>query len=117
MKGRLNGSSDNVKTLNHYLNTVEYKIQQAHYHLIQNDLPITSLAIKNKYLGISEERKGLLEVFHYHNSQLEELIGVEYSKSTVTKYKTTCMHLTSFITSYFRTHETCPKTTTSENIP
>ena len=105
VKGRLNGSSDNVKTLNHYLNTVEYKIQQAHYHLIQNDLPITSLAIKNKYLGISEERKGLLEVFHYHNSQLEELIGVEYSKSTVTKYKTTCMHLTSFITSYFRTHE------------
>ena len=65
--------------------------------MIQHDKPITAIAIKNKYLGLSDERKGLLEVFDYHNSKMEQLIGIEYAKSTVTKYKTSLKHLTKFI--------------------
>jgi len=105
LKGRLGGSSDKVKTLNHYLNTVEFKIQQAHSYLIQHDKPITARAIKNKYLGLSDERKGLLEVFDYHNSKMEQLIGIEYAKSTVTKYKTSLKHLTKFIKRKYHTDD------------
>ena len=105
LKGRLSGTSDKVKSLNHYLNTVEYKIQQAHYHLMQNDTPISARAIKNKYLGISDERKGLLEVFDYHNSKMEQLIGIEFAKSTVTKYKTSLKHLTKFIKRKYHTDD------------
>jgi site-specific recombinase XerD len=105
LKGRLSGTSDKVKSFNHYLNTVEYKIEQAYYHLIQNDTPISARAIKNKYLGIADERKGLLEVFDYHNSKMEQLIGIEFAKSTVTKYKTSLKHLTKFIKLKYHTDD------------
>ena len=103
LKGRLNGSTDKVKTLNHYLNTIEYKIQQAHYHLLQDNAPITARAIKNKYLGITDERKGLVEVFDYHNAKMQQLEGIDYAKSTITKYKTSLKHLKKFIKCKYHT--------------
>lgn len=105
LKGRLNGSADKVKTLNHYLNAVEYKIQQAHYHLLQDNAPITARAIKNKYLGITDEHKGLVEVFDYHNAKMEQLEGIDYAKSTITKYKTSLKHLRKFIKCKYHTDD------------
>ncbi|MCS5622626.1 MAG: site-specific integrase [Candidatus Marinimicrobia bacterium] len=106
-KGRLNGTGDQVRMTNHFLSRVHQKIQEAYYYLIQNDLTVTARAIKNKYLGVSEVRKGLLELIHYHNSKLDELIGIEYKKSTVIKYNTTYKHLKSFIVKHFRTEDVC----------
>ncbi len=104
-KGRINGTGDNVKKTNHFLSSVDHKIQEAYYNLIQNDIPVTARAIKNKYLGVSEQNRGLLEFFHYHNAKLDDLIGIEFKKSTVTKYKTTYKHLKSFIVKHFRTED------------
>jgi len=104
-KGRLNGSKEDVKSLNRYLNAVEYKLEQAHYHLIQNGIPISAMAIKDMYLGVSIVKKGLLEVFKYHNIQLEQLIGVEYRKPTIIKYRTSYKHLKAFVNEYFKTDE------------
>jgi site-specific recombinase XerD len=105
LKGRLNGSTDKAKTLNQYLNTVEYKIQEAHYHLLQDNTAITARAIKNKYLGITDERKGLVEVFDYHNAKMEQLEGIDYAKSTITKYKTSLKHLRKFIKCKYQTDD------------
>lgn len=101
-KGRLNGTGDHVRMVNHFLSSVDQKIQETFYYLKQNDITVTAKAIKNKYLGVSDIRRGLLEVFHYHNSRIEKLIGIEYKKSTVTKYKTTHKHLKSFLAKHFK---------------
>ena len=106
-KGRLNGTGDQVRMINHFLSTVHQKIQEAYYHLIQNDISVTAKAIKNKYLGVSDIRRGLLEVFHYHNSRIDKLVGVEYKKSTITKYKTTYKHLKSFLSKHYRVDDLC----------
>nr|WP_320021529.1 hypothetical protein [uncultured Draconibacterium sp.] len=36
---------------------------------------ITAQSLKNKFLGISEDKRMLIEVFEYHNHQLKELKG------------------------------------------
>ena len=101
-KGRLNGTGDHVRMVNHFLSSVNQKIQETFYYLKQNDITVTAKAIKNKYLGVSDKRRGLLEVFHYHNSRIEKLIGIEYKKSTITKYKTTYKHLKSFLSKHYK---------------
>jgi len=50
-----------------------------------------------KSIQQEEEIKKILKIFAEHNDKLGELINIDYSKSTITKYNTTLKHLRSFI--------------------
>ena len=96
-KTRAKGTTEAVRTLNTYLDTVQSLIYEHHQHLISKGKFVSAIAIKNAYLGLSEEKKTLLDMFQLHIDSITALIGKGYVKSTVTKYKTTLKHLKAFI--------------------
>ena len=96
-KSRAKGTTEVVRTLNTYLDTVQSLIYEHHQNLICKGKFVSAIAIKNAYLGLSEEKKTLLDLFQYHIDSITALIGKGYVKSTVSKYKTTLKHLKAFI--------------------
>jgi len=100
-KGRVKGSNNDSHMLNKYIDIIRSKILDAHQTLIQEGKHISGKSIKNKYLGVDEFAKKLIEVYQYHNQRMEELIGVEYQYSTYSKFKTSLMHLSNFVQSKY----------------
>ena len=96
-KARSRGTNENSRALNTYLDTLQQKLYDSHQHLLNKGKVVSAKAITNHYLGISEEKKTILEVFKIHNDNITALIGKGYAKSTITKYNTTYSHLKSFI--------------------
>jgi site-specific recombinase XerD len=96
-KTREKGTNESARTLNTYLDTLKQKLYESHQYLLNKGKVISAKAITNHYLGITEEKKTILEVFKLHNNSISDLIGKDYAKSTVTKYITTYKHLKSFI--------------------
>ena len=96
-KGCVRGTTEDVKALNAYLDTLRSKIYEHHQQLLIRNKHITAQAIRNAYLGITERQHTLLEVFRDHNSKMEQLIGKQFAKGTYTKYQTSLMHTSEFI--------------------
>jgi len=96
-KGYVRGTTEDVKALNAYLDTLRSKVYEHHQQLLIRSKTITAQAIRNAYLGITERQHTLLEVFIDHNSKMQQLIGKQYAKGTYTKYQTSLMHTREFI--------------------
>ncbi|MDB5276626.1 MAG: integrase family protein [Ferruginibacter sp.] len=60
-------------------------------------LPVDANNFRIKWFGIKEKVFTLLEVFKKHNDQMFELIGIDCSKATHGKYKTTYDHTKAFL--------------------
>jgi site-specific recombinase XerD len=95
--GVVKGSNEESKSLNSFLSTVRLKLNEQYRALLEANLPITPVAIKNAYLGIREKEKTILDVFRYHNIQVHALIGKDYSKGTYERYCTALKHTEDFI--------------------
>lgn len=87
---------------NNYINTqislISQKINEAFLLLqVRNDM----FDVEDIYLQYKGENikthKTLLEVFELHNSRMEKLIGIEYAKSTHTKFIEARKHTSNFI--------------------
>lgn len=96
-KGCVRGTTEEVKSLNAYLDTVRSKVYEHHQQLLIRNKQITAQAIRNAYLGITERQHTLLEIFEDHNSKMKDLIGKQFAKGTYTKYQTSLMHTRDFI--------------------
>jgi hypothetical protein len=90
--GAVKGSGEESKTINYFLNTVRFKINEHHRLLIEQNKPVTIETLKNAYLGITEKSKSIKEVFEYHNNQIKSLIGKDFSKGTYTIFCTALKH-------------------------
>jgi len=86
-----------VKKLNQYLETLKATLHEYHSEMIKLGDDITAQSLKNKFLGISENKWMLLSVFEFHNQQLKELEGINYSSSTIKRYGTTLAHIKTFL--------------------
>jgi site-specific recombinase XerD len=100
-KAKAKGTNQESQLLNKYIDIIQSKVLDAHQTLIQEGKHISGKSIKNKYLGVDEYAKKLIEVYQYHNQRIEELIGIEYQYSTYSKFKTSLMHLSNFIQSKY----------------
>ena len=104
-KCRAKGTNQESRMLNNHLDLINSKILSAQHELIKDGKYISGKAIKNKFLGIDEYSKKIIEVYQYHNQRIEELIGVEYQYSTYSKFKTSLMHLSNFIQSKYNVED------------
>jgi len=89
-----------LKSLNDYLFSIQTSIYEKYKYLRETNKEITPLIIKNAYLGIKDENEKIITLvglFDEHNKELEKLIGIDYSKSTVTKYKSTLKHIKHYL--------------------
>lgn len=99
------GNKEDAKILNAYLDTVQKKVYNAHQELLDNGAEITAEKIKNKLLGIDDNRKMILEIFKEHNNQMKELVGSEYAPLTLKRYETALSHVREFIKRKFKTSD------------
>lgn len=74
-RGRAKGKSRIATETNLYIESIRSKIFQIHRELESNGRDITVETVRNKYFGVDEERKTLLQVFTEHNTEARSLIG------------------------------------------
>lgn len=95
--GRANGTKEEIRVLNSYLDTLQSKVFEIYRTLIDKDDAVTPSRIKNQLLGIAEPARMILEVFQHHNDRVEQLVGSEFSAGTLERYKTSLEHTRSFL--------------------
>jgi integrase len=96
-KGCPTGTGQDSATLSSYLNTLTTSVYKARTALLNADKAITASALKAALTGEEDERYTILGAFKQHNDQMKALIGTEFAKSTLTRYKTANDHTASFI--------------------
>jgi site-specific recombinase XerD len=100
--GFLSGSSPEVKRINAQLVEIGNGIAQAYADLSRTDSFITAQKIRDKFTGVGEIHRMLLEVFDEYNTNVEKLIGKDYVKATHTKYFTVRSKVANFIQHKYR---------------
>ena len=95
--GRAVGTKAEARTLNAYLDSTQNKIYELHRRLSDADETVTAETIRNKFTGKIEKARTLVAVFEDHNCKMENLVGQEFEKSTLQRYKTCLMHAKDFM--------------------
>ena len=103
--GKVIGNSIQVKELNHYIDSIRYKIYKIQQRLQDENMTFTALDIKNIYLGKDGNQKMLLEIFQDHNDKVERLIGKDFAAGTAERYRTAKMHVENYIKSEFKIND------------
>lgn len=94
---KVSGNTESVKSLNFYLKTFEQKVYDAYHLLMKENSFITTELLKNTLLGTEIKKRMLIPIFKDHNSRMEALVGKEYAKGTLTRYKTCLSHTQEFL--------------------
>jgi site-specific recombinase XerD len=96
---KLNGTSEEVRSLNNYLKTIEHEVYEIHRYLMEKKLPLTAVNLKNALLKKEEVTtcKMLVPIFKEHNRQVAALVGTEYAKGTADRYETSLKHTQAFL--------------------
>ncbi|MFA9370437.1 MAG: site-specific integrase [Labilibaculum antarcticum] len=95
--GRANAKKIGGTHLNYFLDTLRNNLYDHHTEMIKNGDFVTAKKLKERFLGIEEDQRSLLEVFEYHNQQMKELVGLSYAPATVKRYDTTIDHVQRFL--------------------
>ncbi|PLX08136.1 MAG: recombinase [Marinilabiliales bacterium] len=106
--GCATGNSKKTKELNSLLESTRSTIYEKYKYLRETGKSVTAKSVKNAFLGIvPEEEKGmkLIELFEEHNARFEQLVGIDYSATTLKRYKTTLKHTQTFIKQKYGTKD------------
>lgn len=90
-------TSEEIKSINEYLKTLDRQVYEAHNDLMNAGKTITAETLKNKLTGVQEKQRMLLQVMEQHNNDIKTLIGKGYTRATWVKYNTTKTHITNFL--------------------
>ncbi len=96
------GKSEEAKSLNSYLKTLEQEVYDVHHMMMKDKINITSSLLKARIIGIKPKAHMLVPIFQDHNDKIEKLIGQEYAKGTWERYKTSLSHTKEFMQWKFR---------------
>lgn len=104
--GRVMGKTEEIRTINKYLEAVEFRIYEIYKDLVVGKKSIDVQSIRAIFLGITEEKPVekrilLVEVYKTHNKQVAELVGKDFAIGTLKKFRTALTSLESFIKSKF----------------
>ena len=91
------GSKEEIKVLNTHLDQLQNAIYYAHQCVFDMGLPITANVIKSSYQGTLTNSHTLLEAVADHNLKAEQLVGKNYVRGTLNRYKVLERHLKVFI--------------------
>jgi site-specific recombinase XerD len=103
--GFMKGSGNDVRIINKYINEIGNDLFEIYTSFLKIDETFTAEDVKNKFTGNvppPPRRKTILEVFDEHNQDVENLIGRDYVKGTLTKYRTIRGKVKAFIASKYQ---------------
>lgn len=93
----MKGNSKEACSINKHLDLLRMQITDAEMELIHQKIPLTVETLKNKLLGVSEQKRMLIPIFRDHNDKVEVLVGQEYAPGTLERYKTSLKHTQEFL--------------------
>jgi hypothetical protein len=99
------GTKEDAKVLNTYLDAYQNKVYDAKRKLVESEKLITASSIKEILLGNDQRNRMLIKIFKDYNENVKSLIGMDYSKSTYTKYERTQRLVQEFIEKKYRTDD------------
>jgi site-specific recombinase XerD len=99
------GNSQEAKTLNIYLKTLEQQVYDSHYVMLKEDNNVTAVGLKSKLLGTDIEQRILITIFQEHNDKVEALVGHDFAPGTLERYKTSLKHTQEFINWKYKTSD------------
>jgi site-specific recombinase XerD len=94
---KITGISDEVKSLNRYLKTLEQEVYDAHHNMMKDKTASTSTFLKAKLQGTDQRARMLIPIFQDHNNKVETLVGQEFAPGTLERYKTSLKHTIEFL--------------------
>lgn len=95
--GKAKGNLEEARNLNAYLDLLRNKVYNYQREIIREDKPFTLEHFRNKWNGITEKPRMILEVFQEHNDQVAALVGKGFAAGTLERYITSLKHTRSFI--------------------
>ena len=95
--GIMKGKTGSAKIINAYLEVIRARVYDIERELIFAGESITYETFKNRWAGVAEKPKMILELFEVHNKEIAQLIGKDYAKMTLKRYNTSLRHTRSFI--------------------
>ncbi|GAB6120175.1 phage integrase SAM-like domain-containing protein [Dysgonomonas termitidis] len=96
-KGKLK-TKDNLSTeINMYIDTVRAKVQNIHRQLEADNFEISAKEICNRFCGVEEKHKTLIDVFEEHNKEIKQLQGKGYAQKTIIRFEGTVRYLKEFL--------------------
>jgi hypothetical protein len=90
--GRLNGTKEEIRSLNTYLDSLQAKVHEAHRTLVDKNEPITIKSMKKVIQAVKERPRMILEIFEQHNRQVAQLVNKDFSAATLERYITSLTH-------------------------
>jgi integrase len=96
--GKVKGRSSSAMETNMALDLIKKQVYDYKEQIISEARDFTVSALREKWFGEDRDSRTLLGVFRSSILELEKLVAKgRYKRSTLTKYRTTEKHLTSFI--------------------
>lgn len=99
--GKVRGRSADVREINNHLDILRSRIYSIQKDLIQSGEIVSAEEIRSKLNGADEHKRLLLVIFNEHNVKMEELIGNEFAKGTLVRYKSCYRHLKNFLSANY----------------
>ncbi|WP_426474195.1 site-specific integrase [Chryseobacterium balustinum] len=99
------GNSQEAKTLNSYLKTLEQQVYDSHYLMLKEEDFVTSESLKSKLLGTDVSTRMLIPIFQDHNDKVEALVGQDFAPGTLERYKTSLKHTQEFLIWKYKTSD------------
>lgn len=99
-KERAIGSGRTAVDLNRFIEEARIKVHQIVTELQQNDEPVNAKVVQQRFYGINPNKKTertILEVIQSHDDDAEKLIGIDFAKTTVLRYKSMKRYLAEMI--------------------
>lgn len=99
-KERASGTSRTAVDLNRFIEEARIKVHAIVTELQQENEPVTATVVQQRFYGINPKKKKektILEVIQAHNDEAETLIGKDYTKTTVYRYKSMKRYLEEMI--------------------
>lgn len=96
---KMKGTTEEVKTLNEYLNYMRSVVFEHQKTLIQNSIEVTAQSIKDALMGVDKQDRKLLTTFQAHNDDCRSLIGNGFAQGTIERYETVYRLLSIFLKS------------------
>ena len=94
---RATGNKEDARTLNHFLDVMETKINQFKMDLMYTEKTISAQRIIDFVLGRVTSKALLLEEFKKHNDEMLSLVPQDYALAMHKRYETARFHAVAFV--------------------
>lgn len=96
-QNKMKGNSEESRSVNTFLDIMKARVYEIQKNLIHDGREVKAETIKNILLDIDDRKRMLIPIFKDHNDRMEALVGKEYAKGTLTRYKTCLSHTEEFL--------------------